>query len=110
MDLKEFDYVLPEALIAAYPSRERAASRLLVIRRRTGEIIHSVFSALGEFLDAGDVLVLNDTKVFPARLRGLKPSGGQVAVLLLKRFSKGNGRAPRPGSQDLCRSNTRLSG
>ncbi len=54
MDLKEFDYVLPEALIAAYPSRERAASRLLVIRRRTGEIIHSVFSALGEFLDAGE--------------------------------------------------------
>jgi len=90
MDLKEFDYVLPEALIAAYPSRERAASRLLVIRRRTGEIIHSVFSALGEFLDAGDVLVLNDTKVFPARLRGMKPSGGQVEVLLLERFIEGS--------------------
>jgi S-adenosylmethionine:tRNA ribosyltransferase-isomerase len=87
MDLTEFDYKLPEALIAAYPSRERAASRLLVIRRRSGEIIHSVFSALGEFLDAGDVLVLNDTKVFPARLRGTKASGGgRVEVLLLERF------------------------
>jgi S-adenosylmethionine:tRNA ribosyltransferase-isomerase len=86
MDLKEFDYELPEALIAAYPSRERAASRLLVIRRRTGEIIHSVFLALGEFLNAGDVLVLNDTKVFPARLRGMKASGGQVEVLLIERF------------------------
>lgn len=86
MDLKEFDYELPEALIAAYPSRERAASRLLVIRRPSGEIIHSVFSALGEFLDGGDVLVLNDTKVFPARLRGTKRSGGRVAVLLLERF------------------------
>ena len=86
MDLKEFDYELPEALIAAYPSRERAASRLLVIRRPSGEIIHSVFSALGEFLDGGDVLVLNDTKVFPARLRGTKRSGGRVEVLLLERF------------------------
>ncbi|HEY7221847.1 MAG TPA: tRNA preQ1(34) S-adenosylmethionine ribosyltransferase-isomerase QueA [Candidatus Binatia bacterium] len=86
MNLKEFDYELPEALIAAYPSRERAASRLLVIRRPSGKIIHSVFSALGEFLDGGDVLVLNDTKVFPARLRGTKRSGGRVEVLLLERF------------------------
>jgi S-adenosylmethionine:tRNA ribosyltransferase-isomerase len=90
MDLKEFDYELPEALIAAYPNRERAASRLLVVRRRSGEIIHSVFSALSEFLDSGDVLVLNDTKVFPARLHGTKTSGGRVEVLLLERFSEGN--------------------
>ena len=69
MDLKEFDYELPESLIAAYPSREREASRLLVIcHRQTGEIVHSVFAEIGEFLDPGDLLVLNDTKVFPARL------------------------------------------
>ncbi len=86
MDLKEFDYELPETLIAAYPSREREGSRLLVIRRDSGEIIHSVFSELGDFLEAGDLLVLNDTKVFPARLCGAKESGGQVELLLLERF------------------------
>ncbi len=86
MDLKEFDYQLPESLIAAFPSRERAGSRLLVMRRATGEIIHSVFGELGNFLDVGDLLVLNDTKVFPARLRGTKNSGGKVEVLLIERF------------------------
>jgi S-adenosylmethionine:tRNA ribosyltransferase-isomerase len=87
MNLKEFDYELPDSLIAAFPSREREGSRLLVIRRTTGEIIHSVFSDLGNFLDAGDLLVLNDTKVFPARLMGNKDSGGKVEVLLLERFA-----------------------
>jgi S-adenosylmethionine:tRNA ribosyltransferase-isomerase len=86
MDLKEFDYQLPEALIAAFPSRAREGSRLLVIRRSSGEIIHSAFAELGKFLDTGDLLVLNDTKVFPARLRGAKESGGKVEVLLLERF------------------------
>lgn len=86
MDLEEFDYELPDSLIAAFPSREREGSRLLVIRRSTAEIIHSVFSNLGNFLDAGDLLVLNDTKVFPARLLGTKDSGGKVEVLLLERF------------------------
>jgi S-adenosylmethionine:tRNA ribosyltransferase-isomerase len=86
MNLKEFDYQLPESLIAAFPSRERAGSRLLVMRRATGEIVHSVFAELGNFLDPGDLLVLNDTKVFPARLRGTKDSGGKVEVLLIERF------------------------
>jgi len=86
MNLEQFDYQLPESLIAAYPSRAREAARLLVVRRQTGEIVHSVFSDLGEFLDPGDLLVLNDTKVFPARLRGTKASGGQVEVLLIERF------------------------
>jgi S-adenosylmethionine:tRNA ribosyltransferase-isomerase len=86
VNLKEFDYELPEGLIAAFPSREREKSRLLVLRRKSGEMIHSIFSDLDEFLDAGDLLVLNDTKVFPARLRGKKESGGKVEVLLLERF------------------------
>jgi S-adenosylmethionine:tRNA ribosyltransferase-isomerase len=86
MNLEDFDYQLPEALIAAFPSREREGSRLLVIRRATGEIIHSAFADLGDFLAAGDLLVLNDTKVFPARLLGSKDSGGKVEVLLLERF------------------------
>jgi S-adenosylmethionine:tRNA ribosyltransferase-isomerase len=86
VDLKEFDYELPESLIAAFPSREREKSRLLVLRRDTGEMVHNIFSDLGEFLDPGDLLVLNDTKVFPARLLGKKDSGGKVEVLLLERF------------------------
>lgn len=86
MDLKEFQYDLPEPLIAAYPSRNRQESRLLVIRRTTGGLIHSVFSQLGNFLNSGDLLVLNDTKVFPARLRGTKESGGKAEALLIERF------------------------
>jgi S-adenosylmethionine:tRNA ribosyltransferase-isomerase len=86
MDRREFHYQLPDSLIAAYPTRDRQESRLLVIQRRSGEMIHSVFSELGNFLDAGDLLVLNDTKVFPARLRGVKESGGKAEVLLLERF------------------------
>ncbi len=86
MDLTELFYELPESLIAAFPSRERHASRLLVVRRSTGEMIHSVFSELPNFLAPGDLLVLNDTKVFPARLRGQKESGGKVEVLLVEKF------------------------
>jgi S-adenosylmethionine:tRNA ribosyltransferase-isomerase len=86
MRLKEFTYDLPESLIAAYPSQERQASRLLVVKRETGELIHSVFSQVGDFLAPGDLLVLNDTKVFPARLQGKKDSGGKAEVLLLERF------------------------
>jgi S-adenosylmethionine:tRNA ribosyltransferase-isomerase len=108
MKLEEFNYELPSSLIAALPSGEREASRLLVLRRQTGEIVHSVFSALGDFLDSGDLLVLNDTKVFPARLRGAKASGGQVEVLLLEQFFETGrslwiaivdaGKKPRVGS------------
>jgi S-adenosylmethionine:tRNA ribosyltransferase-isomerase len=91
MDLEEFDYALPESLIAAYPSRERESSRLLVVDRKSGALTHSVFAELGNFLEAGDLLVLNDTKVFPARLRGAKESGGKVEALLIERFPE-NGR------------------
>jgi S-adenosylmethionine:tRNA ribosyltransferase-isomerase len=111
MDLKEFAYELPNSLIAAFPSRERAESRLLVVRRRSGEIIHSVFSQLATFLDPGDLLVLNDTKVYPARLRGIKDSGGKAEVLLLERFAEEGrnlwlalvdcGKKPRVGNRLL---------
>ncbi len=84
MELKEFTYELPRSLIAAYPVADRAAARLMIIQRRTGEITHSDFSSLGEFLSPGDLLVLNDTRVFPARLRGKKESGGQAEILLLE--------------------------
>ena len=109
MDLKEFDYVLPESLIAAVPSRRREGSRLLVLQRSSGEITHTGFSELSEFLSAGDLLVLNDTKVFPARLIGQKESGGHVEVLLLERFPEPDrtlwlglidaGKKPQVGSE-----------
>ena len=108
MDLKDFSYELPKSLIAAYPSRQRQGSRLLVLKRETGEIIHSVLSELKNFLDPGDLLVLNDTKVFPARLHGTKGSGGKVEVLLLERFPHrrsfwmaliDTAKKPRVGSQ-----------
>src|SRR5215471_15543481 len=86
MNLDEFDYELPESLIAAYPSRDRQASRLLVVNRTSGEISHSIFAELPRFLESGDLIVLNDTKVFPARLRGEKASGGRVEALLIERF------------------------
>jgi S-adenosylmethionine:tRNA ribosyltransferase-isomerase len=88
MNLEEFNYELPSSLIAAAPSGARDESRLLVVRRQSGAIVHSVFSELGEFLDRGDLLVLNDTKVFPARLRGSKTTGGRVEALLLERFTE----------------------
>lgn len=92
MELKDFTYELPRSLIAAYPSEDRAAARLMVARRDTGELCHSDFSSLGDFLNPGDLLVLNDTKVFRARLRGEKESGGRAEVLLLE---------PQPGWEGL---------
>ena len=84
-------YELPASLIAAYPAPDRSAARLMIIQRRSGEIIHSDFSSLGEFLCPGDLLVLNDTRVFPARIRGRKESGGKVELLLLESFPSWEG-------------------
>jgi len=89
MELKEFMYDLPRALIAEHPVEDRSAARLMVVQRKTEELVHSRFSALGEFLDPGDLLVLNDTRVFPARLWGKKESGGEVEILLLEPFPHG---------------------
>lgn len=86
MELKEFLYELPRSLIAAYPSKDRAGARLMVVQRNTEEVFHSDFSSLKDFLRPGDLLVLNDTRVLPARLRGKKESGGKAEVLLLEPF------------------------
>lgn len=86
MDLKEFTYELPRSLIAATPAADRASARLMVVDRQSGEIRHTDFASLGNFLRAGEVLVLNDTRVFPARLRGEKESGGKAELLLVEPF------------------------
>jgi S-adenosylmethionine:tRNA ribosyltransferase-isomerase len=83
--LSDFDYDLPERLIAQEPLPRRDASRLLVLDRSSGRIAHRTFADLPALLRAGDLLVLNDTRVVHARLRGAKPTGGRVEVLLLER-------------------------
>lgn len=88
MELDAISYELPEGLIAAFPSEEREASRLMVIDRNTGQITHSRFSCLGRFLESGDLLVLNDSRVIPARLNGRKDTGGAAEVLLMEPFGE----------------------
>lgn len=88
MDLSEFDYHLPPDLIAQVPAEERDQSRLMVVDRDQGSVTHSRFRALPDFLRRGDLLVLNDTQVIPARLLGKKEeTGGAVEILLLERIS-----------------------
>ena len=84
MKVSEFDFVLPSDLIAQCPARPRDSARLLVLDRQTGRVTHGVFRDLPQHLRQGDVLVLNETRVFPARLRAGRPSGGAVEVLLLR--------------------------
>ena len=85
MNLNDFDYYLPEELIAQTPLKERSSSRLLVLNKNNGEVQHHHFTDIVSFLESGDTLVLNDTKVIPARLIGVKEeTGAVIEVLLLK--------------------------
>ncbi|MGN0374294.1 MAG: tRNA preQ1(34) S-adenosylmethionine ribosyltransferase-isomerase QueA [Butyrivibrio sp.] len=106
MELKDFDYYLPKELIAQDPLENRSDSRLMVLDGKTGEIEHRIFSDITEYLNPGDCLVINDTKVIPARLMGCKEeTGAVIEVLLLRR--RGNdsweclvkpGKKARPGT------------
>jgi len=88
MRLELFDYELPEELIAQEPIPERDLSRLLVLHRDTGEVEHRTFLDIVEYVQPGDMMVLNDTRVTAARLRGRKqPTGGAVEALLLRKLS-----------------------
>lgn len=90
MKLKDFDYELPEELIAQDPLAERSASRLMVIDRASGSVTHRHFSDITDYLKPGDCLVLNDTRVIPARLIGVKEdTGAVVELLLLKHLDDG---------------------
>src|SRR5438046_2844157 len=89
MRVEEFDYELPHELIAQKPVEPRDHSRLLVVHRESGMIEHRRFYDLLEFLRPGDLLVANESRVFPARLIGRKiPTGGKVEVLLLRPFAQ----------------------
>jgi S-adenosylmethionine:tRNA ribosyltransferase-isomerase len=83
MELKDFSYSLPEELIAQHPSLQRDRSRMMVLQRSDGKIDDCIFSRLPDFLQKGDVLVVNNSLVIPARLFGKKPTGASLEMLLL---------------------------
>ena len=88
MDVQQFDYHLPPELIAQTPIEPRHASRLMVIKRRTGEIAHHTFANLIDLLHPGDIMIANDSRVIPARLGGRRvDTGGRVEILLLRRLA-----------------------
>jgi S-adenosylmethionine:tRNA ribosyltransferase-isomerase len=85
MNLSLFDYRLPKELIAQLPVRSRSASRLMVLDRKRNSIIHTRFDRIVEYLRQGDALVVNNTKVFKARLWGHRKTGGRIEVFLIRR-------------------------
>ncbi len=106
MKTNDFDYFLPEELIAQTPAEPRDSSRLLVYDRSTGATEHRVFSDIVNYINKGDVLCVNNTRVLPARLFGKTANGGSVEILLLKRLSIDTwetlakpGRKARTGAQ-----------
>ncbi len=106
MKKSDFNFDLPEELIAQTPLEKRDASRLLLLDRETGEITHKHFYDLPDYLNPGDCLVLNDSRVLPARLMGNRLTGGAVEVVLLRDLGGGKwecltrpGRKTRPGTE-----------
>ena len=107
MDVKDFDYDLPEELIAQDPLEDRSSSRLMVLDKKTGDIEHKIFRDVVDYLQPGDCLVLNNTKVIPARLYGHKEeTGAVIEILLLKRRENDiweclvkPGKKARPGAK-----------
>ena len=82
MKLSDFNFSLPEHLIAKYPTEQRSASRLMHLNGTDGEVKHRMFADMLELVEEGDLLIFNNTRVIPARLKGKKPTGGQVEVLV----------------------------
>lgn len=89
MKLSQFKFDLPSGLIALYPAENRDESRLMVVHKDTGEIEHKVFKDVLDYFDEGDIMISNDTKVFPARLYGNKEkTGAKIEVFLLRELNK----------------------
>ncbi len=89
MKLSQFNFDLPEELIAEYPSENRDESRLMVVHRDTGKIEHKLFKDLIDYVDEGDVMIRNNTKVFPARMYGNKEkTGAKIEVFLLRELNR----------------------
>jgi S-adenosylmethionine:tRNA ribosyltransferase-isomerase len=104
MNVADFDYDLPESFIAQEPANPRDSSRLMVMNRQTGELEHHIFREIVDFIHPGDVLVMNTTRVIPARLQATKAeTGGRVEILLLRQLNDthwqvlAGGRNVKPG-------------
>ncbi|MBT3437542.1 MAG: tRNA preQ1(34) S-adenosylmethionine ribosyltransferase-isomerase QueA [Oceanospirillaceae bacterium] len=108
MQVSDFSFHLPDELIARYPTEERTASRLMRLQGESGDVSHGQFTELLAFLQAGDLLVLNNTKVIPARLFGTKQSGGKIEVLVERLLGEQHflahvraSKSPKPGARLL---------
>ncbi len=101
MRIDQFDYELPEELIAQYPAERRDESRMLMLDRSREEVREARFANFPRYLHEGDIVVINDTKVIPARLLGKKETGAEVEVFLIRRLGEGRWRA-------LCRPSRKL--
>ena len=100
MKVTDFDYFLPKELIAQNPSEKRDESKLMIINRNKMEFIHKQFNQIKDYLHKGDLLVLNDSKVIPARFNGFKSTGAKVEIVLLEKISKNKWKAiVRPGGK-----------
>ena len=89
MKLSQFNFKLPEELIASHPAENRDESRLMVIHRKTGRIEHKVFKDIINYFDDQDIMIFNNTKVFPARLYGNKEkTGAKIEVFLLRELNR----------------------
>ena len=105
MRRQDFSFELPDELIARYPTAERSQSRLLCVGKETGQLEHRVFHELINLLSPGDVLVFNNTRVIPARLFGIKSTGGRIEILVERLLNENSilahvkaSKAPKPGS------------
>ncbi|MGI5309025.1 tRNA preQ1(34) S-adenosylmethionine ribosyltransferase-isomerase QueA [Rheinheimera sp. WS51] len=105
MQVSDFSFQLPEQLIARHPKAERSSSRLLVMDKANGALSHHIFKQLIDFINPGDLLVFNNTKVIPARLFGQKSTGGKVEVLVERVLDEKRflahiraSKAPKPGA------------
>lgn len=99
MKLSDFDYNLPKELIAQYPSRVRGDDRLLVVERRSGSFKEMPFAGISDYFNKGDVLVLNDTRVIPARIFGKRKTGGKVEIFILEKEKKPLEAMVRPSAR-----------
>jgi S-adenosylmethionine:tRNA ribosyltransferase-isomerase len=116
MHVSDFDFDLPDALIARYPQPERTASRLLTMNGNSGELNHKHFTDVLDLINPGDLLVFNNTRVIPARLFGQKASGGKLEVLVERLLDEHtilahvrSSKSPKPGTQLLLGENQEFS-
>ncbi len=116
MKLSDFSFELPERLIAKYPTEKRRASRLLCLNGTSGEVVHRQFAEMLELVNPGDLLVFNNTRVIPARLRGKKATGGQIEVLVERILDDHQvlahvraSKSPKPGAELLLEDNVKVT-